>query len=122
MRKPITKNSLARLLKPYKIRPGTIRIGPGERDTAKGYKLVQFMDAFARYLPDPPNQTVTPTQPKDSAAFRAIQSVTSWHDVTGENAQNASVSAGCDGVTDVKPVRPGADGADITIEETTWTV
>jgi hypothetical protein len=52
-RKPITQNRLARLLKPYKIKPGTIRIGPRPKDTAKGYKLAQFTDAFARYLPAP---------------------------------------------------------------------
>lgn len=52
-RKPITQNRLARLLKPYKITPGTIRIGPGPKDTVKGYKLAHFADVFARYLPAP---------------------------------------------------------------------
>jgi len=46
--KAITANGLARLLAPFGIKPGTIRIG-GE--TPKGYQLSQFEDAFARYLP-----------------------------------------------------------------------
>lgn len=74
--KPITQNKLARLLKPYKIGPETIRLGPGEKDprekdpgekdTAKGYKLARFSDVFSRYLPDRFNQTVTPSQPNET--------------------------------------------------------
>ena len=46
--KPLTKNGLARLLRPFAISSGTIRLA-GER-TAKGYYLSAFDDAFARYL------------------------------------------------------------------------
>jgi hypothetical protein len=121
MRKPLTQNSLARLLKPYKIRPGTIRVGPGEEDTAKGYKLAHFADVFPRYLPAlyPQNQTVTPTQANESGAFSASSTVTPLFDVTVENARNASISAGCDGVTAGEPF-PREDEADA--EEETWTV
>lgn len=45
---PITASQLARLLKPFGIRPTTIRIGT---ETAKGYRFADFDDAFARYLP-----------------------------------------------------------------------
>ncbi len=45
--KPITQNSLARLLAPFKIRPDGIRVGD---DTPKGYYCRQFADAFDRYL------------------------------------------------------------------------
>ena len=51
MRNPLTKNSLARLLKPYKIRPGTIRIGPGRERHCQGVQASEFADVFARYLP-----------------------------------------------------------------------
>jgi hypothetical protein len=120
-RNPLTKNSLARLLKPYKIRPGTIRIGPGEKDTAKGYKLAQFADVFARYLPAlyPQNQTVTPSQANESGTFCPCSTVTPLFDVTVENAQNASVYAGCDDVTDGERF-PREDEANA--EEETWTV
>src|SRR5439155_6495216 len=47
--KAITANALARMLKPFAIRPhGTIRIG--ER-TSQGYLRDQFEDAWSRYLP-----------------------------------------------------------------------
>jgi hypothetical protein len=41
---------LARLLKPYGIKPKSIRMGDG---TPKGYALEDLHDAFARYLPEP---------------------------------------------------------------------
>ena len=41
---------LATLLRPFKIRPRTVREG---NETAKGYHLDQFADAFGRYLPIP---------------------------------------------------------------------
>jgi hypothetical protein len=46
--KPITANGLARLLAPFRIKPGTIRTATG---TPKGYQLGQFEDTLARYLP-----------------------------------------------------------------------
>jgi putative DNA primase/helicase len=46
--KPITANSLARILAPFRIKPGTIRTCDG---TPKGYQFGQFEDAISRYLP-----------------------------------------------------------------------
>jgi hypothetical protein len=46
--KPLTQNSLARLLKPLGIGPGNV--GP-ENSRARGYKREQFEEAFERYLP-----------------------------------------------------------------------
>jgi hypothetical protein len=48
--KPITPRQIAKLLEPFDLTPGTIRT---TGSTAKGYKLEQFTDAFARYLPPP---------------------------------------------------------------------
>jgi Protein of unknown function (DUF3631) len=45
--KPITPPRLARLLRPFKVRPATIRSGEG---TEKGYHRVAFEDAWKRYL------------------------------------------------------------------------
>jgi Protein of unknown function (DUF3631) len=118
-RKPITKNGLARLLKPYKIRPGTIRIGS---ETAKGYKLAQFADAFSRYLPVPPNQIVTPSQDNELGSFCPSRTVASNGNVTDENVQNASVSGGCDVVTDREPLPRTPYDDDVPTEEETWTV
>jgi hypothetical protein len=55
--KPITKAGLARLLKPFRILPTTIRLDVNH--TAKGYYLSAFQDAFTRYLSA---QTVTTSQ------------------------------------------------------------
>lgn len=45
---PMTAPQLANQLRPFGIRPGTIRRG---HDTAKGYRREQFAEAWARYLP-----------------------------------------------------------------------
>lgn len=50
--KPITQNTLARLLRPYRIYPGTKRLGPDSKDTLKGYEAEDFNHAWNRYLPD----------------------------------------------------------------------
>jgi putative DNA primase/helicase len=94
--KPITPRQIARLLEPFGVMPGTVRTTSG---TAKGYKREQFTDPFARYLPTPFNQTVTPSQTNDSAAFYANSSVTPSSGVTDEKPQKVNTYAGCDGVT-----------------------
>jgi hypothetical protein len=48
-RKPLTQRQLARLLRPFRIEPKSIRIN--EQSTKKGYLLTSFEEAFARYLP-----------------------------------------------------------------------
>ena len=45
-------SKLARMLKPYGVFSGTIRLGDGS--TLKGYKIEAFADAWARYLPAAP--------------------------------------------------------------------
>ena len=117
--KPITPRQIAKLLEPFDLAPSTIRTTGG---TAKGYKLEQFTDAFARYLPGPLNQTVTTSQEYALAGFCPSRTVTSNDYVTDENVQKATVSDGCDGVTDGEPPRHRVDDANVTDEETTWTV
>jgi hypothetical protein len=46
--KPITQNSLAKLLKPFWIFPDSVRTSATK--TPKGYQLAHFRDAFDRYL------------------------------------------------------------------------
>ena len=50
--KPLTARQLNRMLEPYGIHSKTVRFGP--HDTPKGFEIVQFKDAFARYLTLPP--------------------------------------------------------------------
>jgi putative DNA primase/helicase len=51
--KPLSKAGLASQLRPFDIRPRTIREGS---TTPKGYRLQDFNDAFARYLQNQPQQ------------------------------------------------------------------
>lgn len=68
---------LARLLKPFGVRPGPLRDGPR---TGKGYELRDFADAFNRYLPlsDPshPSQSNAGEGLADSPTRHSLGSVT----------------------------------------------
>jgi hypothetical protein len=97
--KHITANGLARLLRGYKVKPGTIRFEPRDKDTAKGYKHSQFVDAFERYLPAPANRAVTPSQSSKIKEFGSSRTITPPANVTAKNAENASAINACDGVT-----------------------
>ncbi len=95
--KPISAAQIARLLKPFTISPGTVRMGA---ETAKGYKLSTFKEAFLRYLPPtPPIQNVTPSQPSVTAGLSPISKRHNEDDVTFGNPPKPAVSNGCDGVT-----------------------
>ncbi len=50
--KPLDARRLAWWLRPYGVRPRTIRLG--DDSTAKGYQADWFTDAWARYAPSPP--------------------------------------------------------------------
>jgi len=94
----ITKNSVARLLKPYKIKPKSIRFGS---ETGKGYTLKSFEDAFSRYLPpDPPFQNVTVSQFNDSNALSPISKRHTGNIVTDEKPLKSAPDNDCDVVTD----------------------
>lgn len=99
--RPLTQNSLWRLLKPFKIKSQTIRIGP---DTSKGYYKKSFEDAFNRYLSQKtPSQGVTPSQPNNHAAYSRNQSVTQNNSVTFSKSLQPTDYKGCDGVTVQNP-------------------
>jgi hypothetical protein len=100
--KPVTQNSLARLLAPFSISPGSIRIGT---HTAKGYRLEQFTDAFARYIPIPPVQSATPSQPAETQGFQGSHQPSHDHGCYGlGRPANPQKPAICDGVTVEKPL------------------
>ena len=96
--KPITQNTVARLLKAFGIKPGTIRLP--EEKTLKGYYRAKFEEDFRRYLPDPDVQTVTPSQTSNHAGFRDFRNVTREKEVTVEDRLKAAPDKDCDGVTD----------------------
>jgi putative DNA primase/helicase len=57
--KSITASQVAKLLKPFGIRPKTMRIGTS---TPRGYEIADLEDAFSRYLPLSSRNTATPLQ------------------------------------------------------------
>jgi hypothetical protein len=72
----LTAPSLAKLLHRYGIKPRSVRIGD---ETAKGYKLEAFRDAFQRYLEAPstlidPVSNVTTSQPASLNGSGALSS------------------------------------------------
>jgi Protein of unknown function (DUF3631) len=69
--KPFDARALARLLRPFSIRPRSIRID--DIATPKGYLRDQFTDAWARYLPSPekPPQPQRPPQLNRIEPFQA---------------------------------------------------
>jgi hypothetical protein len=106
--KALTQNALAKLLKEFKITPGTIRVP--ERNTLKGYLRSDFEDLFERYGL---SQTVTPSQPSKISNLAEIQSVTSVGDVTDRKVEKPNENNACYGVT---------VGEEASREETVWTV
>jgi putative DNA primase/helicase len=101
--RPITPRQIAQRLIEYSIKPKTIRFG--YHDTAKGYELDQFRDAFERYLQTPSENgtlSVTTSQPNDheglSVTDDSLQDPTVTQSVIPE-----LISIGhCDAVTDDK--------------------
>jgi Protein of unknown function (DUF3631) len=121
MQKPITAAQLAHELFPYRITPGTIRIG---ETVTKGYKIDQFAESWDRYLApqaeeEAPAETETSPQPEDAAQSGSqpngkddndqkeapvTAGVTACsRDVTAKNPTKPSSSATCNRVTAESP-------------------
>ena len=98
---PLTARGLAALLKPYRVRSRTVRIG-GE--TSKGYARADLTDPWTRYV-----TSVTASQPDEKPDPTSAEGVTD--SVTDSDSTNVTGSdqrkqAFCDAVTDVTdPVR-----------------
>lgn len=112
--KHMTPRHLSRVLKPYGVKPGDVRIGANH---AKGYTVADFKDAFARYLPSiRDNVTSKATSSESTDSVSATQ--TGCHGY--EDASLASQQAGCHVVTDRNP-ETGGGGADVADSESgTW--
>jgi len=54
--KPLTTRELAKMLKPFGIKPKVIRIGDA---TPRGFERAAFEDAWTRYLPDTAPRSAT---------------------------------------------------------------
>jgi hypothetical protein len=65
--KPLDGRGLARRLKEYDIKSKTVRIGP---TTGKGYDRADFLDMWARHLPESVTSVTSVTSPRFSAETR----------------------------------------------------
>ena len=105
--KQLSPKQLSNKLKDYGITSKTIRIG---YDTAKGYEVDQFKDAFERYLSDP---LILPSQSNNSleANSHVFLSVTDRNTVTVTDFHHVTLEPppilGCDAVTDKTPILMG---------------
>ncbi len=97
----ITARDLSRLLKPYGVRPRTVR-PPGAGKTARGYHAKDCADPFARYLPPPSDTSDTTTAPSQKTA----ESIRHTKPVVSDSREAANPH-GARVVSDVSDKRPG---------------
>jgi len=100
-RRKLQDRQISKLLKDYRIKPGTIRIGQG---TPKGYKRVDFEIAWKRYLPatpaTPPTVAATPPHSSNGAGYSESLSATTNPNVADKNPLEAAKNKDCGGVAD----------------------
>ena len=99
--KPMTKNSLAFLLRPFKIKSGDVRIGSIVKG---GYHRHQFDDAFSRYLSESPIQNATTLQATDDAGCSDFQNATEENRVANQKPLKPTAGEGCSDVAFQNPV------------------
>jgi len=107
--KGLTTNALSRLLKPFSIISRTVRV---DVETAKGYRLDLFRDAFSRYLPCDTN--VTTSQDNKFGGLAGNQNVTRESGVTFGNGAKLLKTKDCYVVTDENT--PGEGGEEVVEE------
>jgi hypothetical protein len=100
---PLDANKLARLLKPYSIRPEKLREGS---DTFRGYRRASFEDAWERYVPATPENPELVEHP-EHPADRAGSDVPGKPDVPGSENNPEHETPHKKG--DVPPVPPNPE-------------
>jgi len=89
---PLTKNTLANLLKPFGIKSKRIRIGGGNQ---RGYEKTAFEDAFVRYLQSTPIQNGTVEQVSNHGACGQFKNGTTGVSVPLSKTLQTNNQAGC---------------------------
>lgn len=97
--RPLTSRGLAKLLKPFKITPGTVRI---DGFTPKGYKLESLENAFTLYLGG--NLSATAPQPAGTHEFSQNLSATPRNHVADTNSLKPAEIKACGAVADTNPL------------------
>lgn len=110
--KPITPRQVAKKLKDYGIASKTIRIG---YDTAKGFELEHFKEAFARYLALIPAASVTPSQASSHADSDVTESTARYRNDSASDTRKPAPIRGCDGVTDISGKPPKMNMVEVEI-------
>ena len=111
--KPMTQNSVSKLLKPFGIAPKKIRF---HNDTARGYDRADIQEACRRYVPGAMHakvqksvfQSGTPEHFRKINGLEENQSGTSFGDVPVSNASKPLKTNDCSGV----PVRNAENGTE----------
>ena len=103
--RPITPQALARLLRPFGVRPDKWREGD---QTVRGYALAAFEDAFTRYLP--PDTSEPPQSPQPSSDGHSGDFGEPPQTPLVADAQNGRKPRGCGPVADVAVSTPGTEG------------
>ena len=108
-REEVDALDLARLLRPYGIRPGRMRDG---ESVVRGYAVPAFADAFERYLADPPQseEAATPATPlqSDNRAGQNVAPYPLQHPLQSQvlSPESESCSGSCSGSPPSAPGEP----------------
>lgn len=110
--KQISPRQVATRLREYGIASKTIRIG---YDTAKGFELDQFKEAFARYLAPSPVTSVTASQPISHADLAVTDGASRYPHKNQSVTPKPAPIQGCDVVTDETPETHGRNVIEVEI-------
>ncbi len=102
--KPLTDRGLAARLRPYKVKPKTLRIGD---KTPRGYERADFAEAWERYTPTPSAESkTTKTSETNSALPSQNVSLRSAADPKHQHLSETSIPHNSSPVSDVLDVLP----------------
>jgi hypothetical protein len=117
--KAMTPNTLARALRPLGLGPVNLKLATGS--VAKGYRLDQFTDDFARYLPGAPESNRYPLSAAEICGSQRIQQPLPEDGGSGyESSENGGIQREVAGSGSIETER--LKNADIEHEEEQWTV
>jgi putative DNA primase/helicase len=100
--KPINARQMARLLRPFGIKPKTIR-ADAAGETPKGYDMADLADPIARYVPKPPPASAATPQSGCDKGLRGNVSATRDEAVADEERGEPASDKDCGVVADETP-------------------